>query len=104
MDNERTVRVGLKEGLLLTTFQPPISENKLFEAMTSAFSFRQTVRDRENHQRIWAIVYEMGKPEVFDENIAKLQREIEENTSYSVVGEVLHLGSAAVSAAAGEVA
>lgn len=83
----------------MTTFQPPINEGKLWEAMTSAFTVEEIVRDRGNHRKIRGVMYGVGNPADFDQNIVTLREEIEANTGYSVAEEVIRVGTVATAAA-----
>ena len=95
----RSVKIGEKDGHLMTTFQPPIHDSKLMEATTSAFSIEEILRDRSNGRKIRGVMYGVGNPENFEKNLAKMRAEIETNTSYLVADEVIKLGSTATGAA-----
>lgn len=95
---ERIVGLGKKGDHLITQFKPPIRDMYLFEATSSAFSLHKVIKDG-HHRRIKAVIYEIGDSHTFESGLSKLKVEIESNTSYSVVDEVVDLDAMAAQGA-----
>jgi hypothetical protein len=92
------VTVGEKDGYVVTAFIPPLPEDMLFEATSSALRICNILHAKKDNT-ISGVVYEAGKLDLRESNLAKLKEEVTVATGYNLEKGITQLGARAIEAA-----
>jgi hypothetical protein len=76
-----TFTIGRKEDRIITAFIPPLEEEMLFEATSSALPMHGVLWS-EGERTIRGVVYEAGSPDLLDEKLDKMRQEVGDATGY----------------------